>query len=270
MTTSSHLRDRVTNVRPTTTLSAAGTQPAPSPVTAAMPSKGLALFPVGSPASAARASVSGDEQPAKQSWSGTASQKGVKTVSRREETPPVAGPSWQIIPVDPVESVLRLGGVVLSEPESPSVARVQSEPEEAAESSDSSEVLSEVPAVPLRVVQPNYAPLPIPRINGQEFIWLGKALDYPISALRPTKYIEAAKAKAEGITAVLRKDMRAAALEMEGLRFCKKIMERSVDILERYQADCAEALKWQQANEAHLQQPFATLFPLPPGASLDS
>ncbi|KAG6892254.1 hypothetical protein C0992_001221, partial [Termitomyces sp. T32_za158] len=91
-------------------------------------------------------------------------------------------------------------------------------------------------------VQPNYAPLPIPRVNGQEFIWLGKALDYPISALRPAEYIEAAKEKAEGMTAVLRKDMRAAALEMEGLRLRKRIMERSVDILERYQADCAEAL----------------------------
>ncbi|KAG6872521.1 hypothetical protein C0992_012143, partial [Termitomyces sp. T32_za158] len=118
-------------------------------------------------------------------------------------------------------------------------------------------------------VQPNYAPLPIPRVNGQEFIWLGKALDYPISALRPAQYIEAAKEKAAGMAEVMRKDMRAAALEMEGLRLRKKIMERSVDILERYQVDCAEALEWREANEAHLQQPFATLFPLPPGASLD-
>ncbi|KAG6872965.1 hypothetical protein C0992_009218 [Termitomyces sp. T32_za158] len=216
-----------------------------------------------------RASVSGDKQPAKRSRSGTASWKGVKTAPCREETPPVAGPSRQIIPVNPVEPVLRPGGVVLFEPESPSEAEVQSEHEEEAESSDSSESLSEVPAVLLRVFQPNYAPLPTPCVNGQEFIWLGKALDYPISALRPAEYIEAAKEKAEGITAVLRKDMRAAALEMEGLRLRKKIMERSVDILERYQADCAEALEWRQANEAHLQQPFATLFPLPPGASLD-
>ncbi|KAG6881805.1 hypothetical protein C0992_000151, partial [Termitomyces sp. T32_za158] len=118
-------------------------------------------------------------------------------------------------------------------------------------------------------VQPNYAPLPTPRVNGQEFIWLRKALDYPISALRPAEYIEAAKEKAEGMTAVLRKDMRAAALEMEGLRLRKRIMERSVDILERYQADCAEALEWREANETHLRQPYATLFPLPPGASLD-
>ncbi|KAG6882747.1 hypothetical protein C0992_010767, partial [Termitomyces sp. T32_za158] len=118
-------------------------------------------------------------------------------------------------------------------------------------------------------VQPNYVPLPTPCVNGQEFIWLRKALDYPISALCPAKYIEVAKEKAEGITAVLRKDMRAVALEMEGLRLRKKIMERSVDILERYQADCAEALEWRQANEAHLQQPFATLFPLLPGTSLD-
>ncbi|KAG6881419.1 hypothetical protein C0992_001121, partial [Termitomyces sp. T32_za158] len=102
-----------------------------------------------------------------------------------------------------------------------------------------------------------------------EFIWLGKALDYPISALRPAQYIEAAKEKAAGMAEVMRKDMRAAALEMEGLRLRKKIMERSVDILERYQVDCAEALEWREANEAHLQQPFATLFPLPPGASLD-
>ncbi|KAG6881370.1 hypothetical protein C0992_001217, partial [Termitomyces sp. T32_za158] len=118
-------------------------------------------------------------------------------------------------------------------------------------------------------VQPNYVPLPIPHVNGQEFIWLGKALDYPISALCPANYIEVAKEKAEGITAVLRKDMRAAALEIEGLHLRKKIMECSVDILERYQANCTEALEWRQANEAHLQQPFATLFPLPPGASLD-
>ncbi|KAG6894047.1 hypothetical protein C0992_007696, partial [Termitomyces sp. T32_za158] len=216
-----------------------------------------------------RASVSGDKRPAKQSWSGTASWKGVKTAPHWEETPPVAGPSRQIIPVDPVEPVLHSGSVMLSEPELPSEAEVQSEHEEEAESSDLLESLSEVPAVPLCAFQPNYVPLPTPRVNGQEFIWLGKALDYPISALCPAEYIEAAKEKAEGITAVLRKDMRAAALEMEGLRLRKKFMERSVDILERYQADCAEVLEWRQANEAHLQQPFATLFPLPPGASLD-
>ncbi|KAG6892952.1 hypothetical protein C0992_011781 [Termitomyces sp. T32_za158] len=159
--------------------------------------------------------------------------------------------------------------MVLSEPESPSEAEVQSEPEEEAESLDSSESPSKVPTVPLHVVQPNYAPLPTPHVNGQEFIWLGKALDYLISALRPAEYIEAAKEKAEGMTAVLRKDMWAAALEMEGLQLRKKIMERSVDILKRYQADCTEALEWREANAAHLQQPFATLFPLPPGASLD-
>ncbi|KAG6874680.1 hypothetical protein C0992_006993 [Termitomyces sp. T32_za158] len=196
--------------------------------------------------------------------------KGVKTAPPREETPPVAGPSQQIIPVDPVEPVLCPGSVVLSEPESPSEAEVQSVHEEEAELSDSSESLSEVPAVPRQVVQPNYAPLPTPCVNGQEFIWLRKALDYPISALCPAEYIEAAKEKAEGMTAVLRKDMQAAALEMEGLRLRKRIMERSMDILERYQANCAEALEWQQANKAHLQEPFATLFPLPPGTSLDS
>ncbi|KAG6882372.1 hypothetical protein C0992_011879, partial [Termitomyces sp. T32_za158] len=99
-----------------------------------------------------RASTSGDEQPAKRLRSGTASRKGAKTVPHWEETPPVAGPSRQIIPVDPVESVLCPGGVVLSEPELPSVVAVQSEPEEAAESSNSSESSSEVPAVPLCAV----------------------------------------------------------------------------------------------------------------------
>ncbi|KAG6893472.1 hypothetical protein C0992_009841, partial [Termitomyces sp. T32_za158] len=216
------------------------------------------------------ASPSSDSRPAKRSRSDTASRKGTKAAPRREGTPPVAGPSRQIIPVDPVEPVLRPGGVVLSDPESPSGVEVQSEPEEEAESSDSSESSPEVPAVFRPPVQPNYAPLPIPRVTGQEFIWLGKALDYPISALRPAEYIEAAKEKAEGMTAVLRKDMRAAALEMEGLRLRKRIMERSVDILERYQTDCVEALEWREANATHLQQPFATLFPLPPDASLDS
>ncbi|KAG6883870.1 hypothetical protein C0992_007576, partial [Termitomyces sp. T32_za158] len=118
-------------------------------------------------------------------------------------------------------------------------------------------------------VQPNYAPLPIPCIDGQEFLWLGKALDYPISALRPAQYIEVAKEKAAGMAEVMQKDMRAAAVEMEGLQLRKRIMECSVDILERYQADCAEALEWWETNETHLQQFYATLFPLPPGASLD-
>ncbi|KAG6885566.1 hypothetical protein C0992_005033 [Termitomyces sp. T32_za158] len=216
-----------------------------------------------------RASTSGDKQPAKQSRSGTASRKGAKTVPCWEETPPVASPSQQIIPVDPVEPVLHPGGVVLSEPELPSEAEVPSKHEEEAELSDVSESLSEVPAVPRRAVQPNYAPLPTPRVNGQEFLWLGKALDYSISALHPSKYIEAAKEKAAGIAEVMRKDMRAAAVEVEGLRLRKRIIERSVDILERYQADCAEALEWREANETHLRQPYATLFPLPPGASLD-
>ncbi|KAG6873256.1 hypothetical protein C0992_008916, partial [Termitomyces sp. T32_za158] len=216
-----------------------------------------------------RALTSGDERPAKQLRSGTASRKGAKTVPHWEETPPVAGPSWQIIPVDPVESVLRPGGVVLSKPELPSVARVQSEPEEVAESSDSSESLSEVPAVPLCAVQPNYVPLPIPHINGQEFLWLRKALDYPISTLRPSEYIEVAKEKAAGMAEVMQKDMRAAAAEIEGLCMRKRVMERSMDILEWYQANCAEALEWQEANETHLRQPYATLFPLPPGASLN-
>ncbi|KAG6894144.1 hypothetical protein C0992_007348 [Termitomyces sp. T32_za158] len=216
-----------------------------------------------------RASASGDERPAKQSRSSTASWKVTKTISCWEETPPVVGPSRQIIPVNPVEPVLHPGGVVLSDPELSSRAKVQSEYEEEAELSDTSESLSEVPVVPQRMVQPNYAPLLTPHVNGQEFIWLGKVLDYPISTLCPAKYIEAAKEKAERMTAVLRKDMRVAALEIEGLRLRKKIIEHSVDILEQYQADCTEALEWRQANEAHLQQPFATLFPLPPGTSLD-
>ncbi|KAG6875137.1 hypothetical protein C0992_005034 [Termitomyces sp. T32_za158] len=187
----------------------------------------------------------------------------------KEETLPMVGLSRQIILVDPIKSILCPGGVVLSEPESLSVAAVQSEPEEAAESSDLSESLSEVPAVLLRAVQLNYAPLPTSSVNGQEFLWLGKVLDYPISALRPTQYIEAAKEKAAGMAEVMQKDMRAAAVEMEGLRLQKRIMVRSIDILERYQADCAEALEWREANKTHLRQPYATLFPLPPGTSLD-
>ncbi|KAG6881318.1 hypothetical protein C0992_001352, partial [Termitomyces sp. T32_za158] len=99
-----------------------------------------------------RASVSGDERPAKRSRSGTASRKGVKAAPRREETPPVAGPSRQILPVDPVEPILRPGGVVLSEPESPSEAEGQSESGEEAESSDSSESSFKVPTVPLHAV----------------------------------------------------------------------------------------------------------------------
>ncbi|KAG6879174.1 hypothetical protein C0992_004639 [Termitomyces sp. T32_za158] len=70
----------------------------------------------------------------------------------------------------------------------------------------------------------NQEPLPTPHINGQEFLWLRKALDYPISALQPSRYIEAAREKAEGIAEVMRKDMQAAAAEMEGLRLRKKIM----------------------------------------------
>ncbi|KAG6874252.1 hypothetical protein C0992_007972 [Termitomyces sp. T32_za158] len=153
------------------------------------------------------ASPSSNTWLAKQSRSGTASQKGAKAVPCWEETPPMAGPSRQIISVNPVEPVLCPGNVVLSDPESPSGAKVQSNHEEAAESSDLLESLFEVFAVLRHAVQLNYAPLPTSHVNGQEFIWLGKALDYPISALCPTPYIEAAKEKAEGITEVLRKDM---------------------------------------------------------------
>ncbi|KAG6876072.1 hypothetical protein C0992_001053 [Termitomyces sp. T32_za158] len=215
-----------------------------------------------------RASASGDKRPAKQSQSGTASQKVAKAVPHQEETPPVVGPSWQIIPVNPVESVLHLGGMVLSNPELPGKSKVPSDHDEAAESSDSS-ASSEGPAAPPHIVHPNYAPLPTPHVNGQEFLWLRKALDYPISALRPSEYIEAAKKKAVGMAEVMWKDMRVAAAEMEGLQLRRKIMTQSVDILERYQANCAKVLEWWQANEAYLQQPFATLFPLPPGALLD-
>ncbi|KAG6896976.1 hypothetical protein C0992_004914 [Termitomyces sp. T32_za158] len=140
--------------------------------------------------------------------------------------PPVAGPSQQIIPVNPVKPVLRSSGVVLSDSELPSGAKVQSDHEEAAEASDSSEPSSEVLAVPRRV-----------------FLWLRKALDYPISALRPSEYIEAAKEKAAGMAEVMQKDVWAAVTEMEGLCLRKKIMERSMDILEQYQADCTEALE---------------------------
>ncbi|KAG6892835.1 hypothetical protein C0992_012299, partial [Termitomyces sp. T32_za158] len=109
-----------------------------------------------------RASASGDERPSKRSRSGTASRKGVKAAPRREETPPVAGPSRQIIPVDPVEPVLRPGGMVLSEPESPSEVEVSSEPKEEAELSDASESPSEVPAVfrpPVSQVPFSFRPL---------------------------------------------------------------------------------------------------------------
>ncbi|KAG6886796.1 hypothetical protein C0992_002331, partial [Termitomyces sp. T32_za158] len=82
-------------------------------------------------------------------------------------------------------------------------------------------------------------------------------------------YIKAAKEKVAEMAEVMQKDMRAAAVEMEGLRLRKKIMECSIDILEQYQANCVEALEWQDANKVHLQQPFVTLFPLPPGTSLD-
>ncbi|KAG6887132.1 hypothetical protein C0992_000533 [Termitomyces sp. T32_za158] len=107
--------------------------------------------------------------------------------------------------------------MVLFDLESPSRTKVQSNYEEVAELSDLSESSSEVLAVPLLVVQPNYTPLPTPHVHGQEFFWLGKALDYPISALQPAQYIEAAKEKAAGMVEVMQKDMQAAAVEMEGL-----------------------------------------------------
>ncbi|KAG6882439.1 hypothetical protein C0992_011658 [Termitomyces sp. T32_za158] len=50
-------RKGATNVGPTTTPNAVGTQPVPSPAIVATPSKGLALFPVASPANAARSTL---------------------------------------------------------------------------------------------------------------------------------------------------------------------------------------------------------------------
>ncbi|KAG6884449.1 hypothetical protein C0992_006302 [Termitomyces sp. T32_za158] len=157
-----------------------------------------------------RASTLGDKQLAKQSRSSMASWKGTKAVVRRqEETPPVVGPSQEIIPIDPVEKVLPLGSVVLSDPKEVSSNEAPSNHQSAVESSSSSspESESEVPVFPLCTVQPNYAPLPTPRVNSQEFIWLRKVLNYPISALHPTSYIEAAKEKTEGIAEVMRKDI---------------------------------------------------------------
>ncbi|KAG6874342.1 hypothetical protein C0992_007872, partial [Termitomyces sp. T32_za158] len=63
----------------------------------------------------------------------------------------------------------------------------------------------------------------------------------------------------EGMAKVMRKDMRAAAAEMEGLQLRKRSWHEVWDILEQYQANCAEALAWWEANETHLEQPYATL-----------
>ncbi|KAG6886719.1 hypothetical protein C0992_002677 [Termitomyces sp. T32_za158] len=187
-----------------------------------------------------QASTPTDKQPAKQSWSGMASQRGSKT---------------------PVEPVLCPGGIVLSDPELSSSSEAphgyESDAKSASKSSESSpEVLAPLSCI----VQPNWSPMPLSYVTGQEFLWLRKALDYPISTLHPTPYIETAREKAAEMAEVMHKDMWAAAVEMAELWLQKKIMEPSVDILERYQADRMEALEWQEANEVHIQQPFATLF----------
>ncbi|KAG6896335.1 hypothetical protein C0992_008923 [Termitomyces sp. T32_za158] len=119
------------------------------------------------------------------------------------------------------------------------------------------------------VVQPNWSPMLPPCVTGQEFLWLGQALDYPVSTLCPAHDIDTAQEKAAVMAKVMQKDMCMAAAEMEGFWMQKKIMACSMDILERYQADCAEALEWQEANEVHLRQPYAALFLLLPGASTD-
>ncbi|KAG6882695.1 hypothetical protein C0992_010926 [Termitomyces sp. T32_za158] len=122
-------------------------------------------------------------------------------------------------------------------------------------------------ATPL-VMHPNWAPLPIPQVTGQEFLWLGRELHYPVSALRPRLDLEAYREQAAGMAAVISRDLRAANAEMAGLRMRRRVLGCSLDILERYQDDCAQALQWQDDNQVE-HTPPATLFPLPPGASLD-
>ncbi|KAG6871440.1 hypothetical protein C0992_010952 [Termitomyces sp. T32_za158] len=122
-------------------------------------------------------------------------------------------------------------------------------------------------AAPL-VMHPNWAPLPIPQVTGQEFLWLGRELHYPVSALRPRPDLEAYREQAAGMVAVISRDMHAANAEMAGLRMRRQVLGHSLDILERYQNDCTEALQWQDDNQVE-HTPPATFFPLPPGASLD-
>ncbi|KAG6886367.1 hypothetical protein C0992_004351 [Termitomyces sp. T32_za158] len=122
-------------------------------------------------------------------------------------------------------------------------------------------------AAPL-VMHLNWAPLPIPQVTGQEFLWLGQELHYPVSALRPHPDLEAYREQAAGMAAVISRDMRAANAEMAGLRMRRQVLGHSLDILERYQNDCAEALQWQDDNQVK-HTPPATFFPLPPGALLD-
>ncbi|KAG6875324.1 hypothetical protein C0992_004306 [Termitomyces sp. T32_za158] len=122
-------------------------------------------------------------------------------------------------------------------------------------------------AAPL-VMHPNWAPLPIPQVTGQEFLWLGRELYYPASALRPCPDLEAYRKQVAGMVAVISQDMRAVNAEMAGLRMRRWVLGCSLDILERYQNDYMEALQWQDDNQVK-HTPPATFFPLPPGASLD-
>ncbi|KAG6894132.1 hypothetical protein C0992_007409 [Termitomyces sp. T32_za158] len=118
------------------------------------------------------------------------------------------------------------------------------------------------------VTHPNWTPLPIPQVTGQKFLWLGWELHYPVSALRPCLDLEAYHEQAAGMAAVISQDMRAANAEIARLRMRRWVMFRSLDILERYQNDCAEALQWQDDNQIE-HTPPATFFLLLPGALLD-
>ncbi|KAG6883070.1 hypothetical protein C0992_009798 [Termitomyces sp. T32_za158] len=120
----------------------------------------------------------------------------------------------------------------------------------------------------MAIMHPNWAPLPIPQVTGQEFLWLGRELHYPVSALWLRPDLEAYREQAAGMAAVISQDMRAANAEMAGLRMRRWVLSRSLDILERYQNDCAEALQWQDDNQVE-HTPPTTFFPLPSGASLD-
>ncbi|KAG6873572.1 hypothetical protein C0992_008564, partial [Termitomyces sp. T32_za158] len=118
------------------------------------------------------------------------------------------------------------------------------------------------------VMYPNWTPLPIPQVTGQEFLWLGRELHYPVSVLQPCPDLEAYRKQVAGMAVVISRDMRTANAEMAGLRMRRRVMFRSLDILERYQNDCMEALQWQDDNQVK-HTPPATFFLLLPGASLD-
>ncbi|KAG6885380.1 hypothetical protein C0992_005181, partial [Termitomyces sp. T32_za158] len=122
-------------------------------------------------------------------------------------------------------------------------------------------------AAPL-IMHPNWTPLPIPQVTGQEFLWLNQELHYPVSALWPCQDLEAYHKQAAEIVAVISRDMHTANAEIAGLKMRRRIMFHSLDILERYQNNCVEALQWQDDNQVE-HTPPATFFPLPPDASLD-